>query len=529
MIKPGDGKMTELMDAATAHLTAREYRECHALCIEAIKLDPHHGEPYFLLAILTADHDNFQKALELSDRAIACDAHNPKYLALRAKFLTTLNRHEEASDDALRAAELSPVDPFTVDTLGVVFSRIGNHQSAVPFFRMASEHDPQNADYQYNLGSSLKFSGDFAEAETAYSRVLELEPDTYKAYFALTSLKKQTPDDNRIVEMTALLEGCNDADGRLHLGHALAKSHEDIGDYAKALEYLKAGKRQKREQLAYGFSSDQEIFDAALGVGGLPIDPDLKGEGGPIFIVGMPRTGTTLVDRILSSHSKICSVGELTHFGLILKQVTQSGSKFVLDKETLEKAADVDLAAVGQDYARATERLRGGFPFAIDKMPLNFFYASLILAAMPNARIICLRRNPMDACLSNYRQLFRTSYSYYNYSYDLEDTGRYYAQFDRLMGHWSETLPASRFTEVKYEQIIADQDGETRRLLDFCGVEFEEACLNFHQNEAPIATASSVQVRQPLYSSSIGRWKKYGDGLQPLMDILASEGIQINE
>ena len=156
----------------------------------------------------------------------------------------------------------------------------------------------------------------------------------------------------------------------------------------------------------------------------------------------------------------------------------------------------------------------------IDKMPLNFFYAGLIHRAFPDARIIALRRGAMDSCLSNFRQLFSTQYSYYNYTFDLEDIAFFYRQFDSLMSHWRETLPSDRFMEIHYEDIVFDQENQTRRLLEFCNLDFEDACLTFHENAAPVSTASSVQVRQPLYSGSIGRWKKYGDRLEGLRTAL---------
>ena len=239
----------------------------------------------------------------------------------------------------------------------------------------------------------------------------------------------------------------------------------------------------------------------------------------------MPRTGTTLVDRVLSSHSAIVSAGELTNFGLLLKRAVKTSSSFVLDAETLEKIPEVDLAEIGRAYIESTMHIHGGASYFIDKMPLNFFYAPAILAALPQARIIVLRRSAMDTCLSNFRQLFRTNYSYYNYAFDLTDTARFYARFDSLMRHWEEQLPPSRYMETRYEDLVHNFEHEARKLISFCGLEWENACLSFHENVAPVATASSVQVRSPIYSSSIGRWKKYGDALSGLSEALRKEGV----
>jgi len=230
----------------------------------------------------------------------------------------------------------------------------------------------------------------------------------------------------------------------------------------------------------------------------------------------MPRTGTTLVDRILSSHPDVFSAGEMTQFALVIKRMTNTPSNKVLDAETLDASSTLDFAAVGARYLDSTRPRTGHTRRFIDKMPLNFFYAALIHAALPDARIICLRRNPMDTCLSNFRQLFSTRFPYYDYAYDLLDTGRYYERFNALIETWRRVLPAERFIEVDYESIIANQEAETRRLLTFCDLPWNDACLAFHTNAAPVATASSVQVRSPIYTSSVGRWQRYGEKLDPL-------------
>ncbi len=179
---------------------------------------------------------------------------------------------------------------------------------------------------------------------------------------------------------------------------------------------------------------------------------------------------------------------------------------------------------LGADYLASTRPLTGATPRFVDKMPLNVLYAGLIHRALPNARIVCLRRDPMDVCLSNFRQLFATGFSYYDYAYDLEDVARYYVGFDRLVAHWRRTLPADRFTEIAYEDLVADQEGATRRLLAFCALRWDPRCLDFHENRAPVATASSVQVRRPLYSTAVGRWRRYGEALEPMRRVLAEAG-----
>ena len=514
------------LDDAEDRLARHDFRAAHALCLETLKRDPRRARALVLLGILAAQHDNMRKALELFDRALAIDTNDARAHAQRAMCLTALSRAVDARAAAEHAARCKPHDAHTLDTIGVVFSRTGDHARATAFFRLAVARDPKRAEYWYNLGSAERFMGDFAAAEDAHRRVIALEPDHYRAYSSLVSLARQTAEANEIPALEALFAAKNsDPDAALHLGHALAKTHEDLGAHDLALAWLGKAKAGKRRTLGYRPEDDQALFDAAART----FNPAPPGEAGhpstaPIFVVGLPRTGTTLVDRILSSHPEVASAGELTDFALLVKRAAGTRSNRVLDPDTLDAALSLDLGSIGASYEQSARRVVGDSPRFVDKMPLNFFFAPLILRALPNARIIRLRRDPMDAGLSNYRQLFATSFSYYNYAYDLADTGRYVAAFETLMRRWRETLPADRYAEVAYEDLVADLEGETRRMLAFCGLEWDERCLRFHENDAPVATASSVQVRAPIHARSVGRWRRYGDGLAPLKAALEAGG-----
>lgn len=312
-----------------------------------------------------------------------------------------------------------------------------------------------------------------------------------------------------------------DVDAELHLCHALAKHHEELKEYARAFVYLERGKRRKRAALRYSIEADATLFAAARETA---VDRGaLEGNGSdsvePVFIVGMPRTGTTLVERILSSHPDVFAAGELTNFALVVKRAARTSSNLVLDAHTLGAAMRLDLTRIGDAYVDSTRPRTGHTRRFIDKMPLNFFYAGLIQRALPRAKIICLRRNALDTCLSNYRQLFATSFSYYNYAYNLLDTGRYYQMFESLAQHWREHL-GDNYCEVQYESVVADTEAEARRLVAFCGLEWHPSCLSFHENSAPVATASSVQVRQPVYHTAVERWRKYETELSELRGLL---------
>ena len=498
-------------------LRKKAYKEVHGGAIEAIKKDVRDPLPYFLLGVIASEHDNYSKALELFSKAVNYGPDVVGYQVHHAKILSTLGLQNAAKVSADKAVNLKTDDVFLLDTLGVIYSRAGYHEAAIPLFEKTVSLNPNKANFHYNLAASAQFIGDFDKAKTAYEDTLRLEPKFYRAWSSLISLKKQTPDSNHLETLIPLFEEASDnAEGQLQLGHAIAKTLEDLGHHHESLEWLLKGKEAKRNQLRYNRTTGQALFSAAKSTSETKQRPSKPSHSSPIFIVGLPRTGTTLVDRILSSHSDVTSAGELNVFAEIIKEKTNTSSNLVMDAETFLQTANLDLSDIGKAYIKNTKDRSQNAVHMVDKMPLNFFYAGLIHRALPNARIIALRRGAMDSCLSNFRQLFSTKYSYYNYTFDLEDTAWFYRQFDDLMAHWRETLPKDRFMEVRYEDIVFDQENQTRRMLDFCGLDWDDACMRFHENAAPVSTASSVQVRQPLYSGSIGRWKKYGDKLDVL-------------
>jgi tetratricopeptide (TPR) repeat protein len=480
--------------------------------------------------MVAASAEQFAKACELVGRAVALTPDRAEYHAQYARCLAVLKNEGEALAAVDRALALEPRNALTLDTIGVVLSRLAAHERAVEVFRRAVVAAPGNPSFQYNLASSLRFLGRFDEAERAYEAAIGVAPRFFRAHSAVAELRKQTPERNHIARLLAALETAgSDADGALHLRHALAKEYEDIGDFGAAFAHLSAGKAAKRRELRYSIDDDRALFAKVQSLFDdervrRPAAGDPSAE--PIFVVGMPRTGTTLVERILSSHSTVLSAGELQNFGLCLKRLAGTPSNRVLDERTLEAGMRVDAVSLGARYIESTRPLTGKTAHFVDKMPLNFFYIGFIHLALPSAKIICLRRHPLDTCLSNFRQMFALGFSYYNYAYDLADIGRYYAMFDRLIAHWTRVLPG-KILQVQYEELVRDQEAQTRRMLDFCGLGWEERCLDFHDNAAPVATASAVQVRKRMYSTSIDRWRHYADSLQPLMRQLEADGISI--
>jgi Tfp pilus assembly protein PilF len=514
-----------LHQAETA-LAAGDARESHRLCMEAIRLDPRSPEPFALLGLIAADHSNHPKALEVFDRALAIDPSHGRTLAWKAKSLLALQRFGEAADTARRGAASGPTEARVLDALGVVLARMGHHAEAQALFAQAVQAKPVQGAYHYNLGASLQFLGRFAEAEVAFRRAIDRSPQMTRAYAALVQLRRQTAEDGLVAPLQTLFEKAESAEERLHLGHALAKSYEDFGDLDTAWAWLLAAKAARRSAAQAREAADAALFAAAAKVRLASVGAGSSGVR-PVFVFGLPRTGTTLIDRILSSHPAIVSAGELTDLGLAVKRAAGTPGRMVLDAATLEGTGAISAAEAGAAYLTSVTRAVGTAPIFIDKMPLNFFYARLIAQALPEAVMIGVRRGAMDSAVSNFRQLFATDYPYYDYAYDLGSTARYVAQYCALAEEWANTLPRHQYLDVWYEDVVADLEGQTKRMLDFLGLPFDPACLSFQDNAAPVSTASAVQVRQPLYSSSVGRWRRYGPGLlDEALRVFAEAGLE---
>lgn len=497
--------------------------------------DPANGKAYVLLGVLTADHDNHAKAIELFERA-SQRQKRPDALALKGRSLIALNRKQEAvgaASEALALAKQAPghVMAHTWDTIGVTLSRAGRHEEAIAPYDEAVSLEPRNGSYHYNRAAALQFLGQMDQAAAAYREAARWNPGDWRALPAAVMLKRVEDASQDIAQLSELFDQAKeagDADGQLHVGHALAKIYEDQKSPKDAMTWLAQAKAAKKEAVGFDLAEIAALFGAAheaLGAQSAMISAEPSDGDAPIFIVGMPRTGTTLTDRILSSHSAMTSAGELADMSLLIKKAAGTSSPLVLDVETLKAQAHCNAKSVGDAYLRGVRDTLGLEGRFTDKMPLNVFFVPFILRAIPSARVICLDRFPPDTVLSNYKQLFATGFSYYNYSYDLEWTAQYTAHFFKLLAAYEKLLPPRRFQRLSYEGLVDAIEPETRKTLAFAGLPFEEACLSFQDNQAPVATASSAQVRQPLYRTALGRWKRYQDDLMPALDVLIKEGL----
>ncbi len=499
-------------------------------CLKILHLDKQHADGYFLLGMVSVALQRFSNAREFIEKARELDPSRVEYTTQLARCLAMLRLDVEAAEVAEQALAQEPKTALTLDTLGVVLSRLGKHEEAVEMFRQAVREDSETPSYYFNLASSLKFLGQFEEAERAYEAALNKNPRFYKAHSALSQLRRQTPKKNHIRRLEGLLRNVGDnVAGEVHLRHALAKELEDLGEYSRSFEHLRLGKQRRSTELGYESARDRAMFDAltrAFPTAEQACQFDTSENAPALFVVGMPRTGTTLVERILSSHSKVSSAGELQTFGLLLKRLAETKSPGMLDPETIARSQQLNLQGLGNAYVQAGRRAANTSGVFVDKMPLNFLYAGFIRRALPNARMVCLLRHPMDTVLSNFRQLFSLQVSYYDYAYTLEDIARYHLMFRDLLDHWDKVLP-ELILRVNYEDLVANQVGETERLLSHCGLGWEEACLDFTRNTSAVATASAVQVRESLYTRAVHRWKNYERELEPARRIFEAAGLAI--
>ena len=456
----------------------------------AQSLDPDHPAARMLLVDLLLEQGQRDESLAILDQlSVDGDAHPPRLLQDVAQRYTMLGLHAEAERCHARALK----------------------------------QQPDNPQFIYNHATSLIALGRLAEAEAALDRVIELKPDDSDAWYNRATLRKQTPDHNHVEAIEAqLAKTPPQSPSRVALGYALAKELEDLRQNPRSFAALKNAADLRRRNLRYRVEDDIEtmqLISTAFGSGFFARTHTGHDDARPLFIVGLPRSGTTLVDRILSSHSAISSRGETSDFVMAL--VKQAG-KVKGKAELVQRSTTLDFTNLGRAYC--ANLADTGRERQIDKTPVNFLYLGLIVAALPNARIIHLRRNPMDACYAMYKTLFRMAYPF---SYDLGDLVRYWVGYDRLMRHWRRLLPGSQFIEIAYEDLVADQEGVSRQLIEFVGLPWQDECLAFERNPEPSLTASAAQVRQPIYSSSVALWRRYENELAPLRAAFEAAGVAI--
>jgi tetratricopeptide (TPR) repeat protein len=511
----------QLYAQAVDELNRGNWRRAYDLASMLLRQGASLAGVHFVAGFAAMEMHRLQAAKDHLKQAATLNPQRVDYKMHLARALAKDRSMKEAVEVADQALAMAPQDTGILDALGVIYTQANAHRKAVDLFRRVATIMPAHAGYRFNLATSLTFAGDFDGAEHEYEACIGIDPLHWKAHLGLSQLRKWSASRNHIQRLESLLPmAADNDDGSMYLNLALAKEYEDLQQFARSFDHLSRGKAAKRTARNYSSARDEELFDAlASSFQGPESSRRGCGSSEPIFVVGMPRSGTTLVERILSSHPAVHSSGELQNFGVCLKRASGSRTPYMLDADTIARSRDLDWRRLGEAYVESTRPDTGHVAHFIDKLPHNFLYLGYIARALPEARIIHLHRDPIDTCLSNFRQLFALTSPYYDYSFNLMDTGRYYLMYQRLMQHWHRALPG-RILDVRYEDLVDSQETETERMLEFCDLPWNDACLRFEDNDAPVATASATQVRQSMNRTSLQRWKKYEDQIGDLIALL---------
>lgn len=417
------------------------------------------------------------------------------------------------------------MDPGFIDAgmrLAESYQQTGEADHAQRTCQRLLKAKPGNVVIRYTLANLLKARGQLEEAGEMYQQIMARQPDYTQAHFTYSGIHKyKEPSDPHIATMQALYEQESLTRGkRIHLAFALAKAFEDLGEYVKSFGYLETGNRLRGQEFGYDIESDKALMQSIMSAFTVEamsrVQVEAQTSDRPIFIVGMPRSGTSLVEKIIASHSAVHGAGELDYIfalgtGLFLKQ---SPNYCFLPLDRYSKSA---FETFGKSYLEQVALLDRNSSFVSDKMPFNMMMLGLIRMTLPNARIIHCVRDARDTCLSIYKQNFTTAN--YRFAYDQKTTAQFHNQYRQLMAHWHNVMPGVIY-DVVYEDLTRNPEEEIRKLLKACNLDFEESCLDFSKSEGMVRTASFWQVRQPMYTSSVRLWEKYGDALQPMLEAL---------
>ncbi|MEA2779957.1 MAG: hypothetical protein QOK29_1501 [Rhodospirillaceae bacterium] len=490
----------------------------------AIELNPDLAPAHNNLGIVLKELDRLDEAVACYRRAVElapgfAEAHNNLGNALRA-----LKRHDEAIASYRRTLELRPDYAEAHNNLGNVLRDLERPEEAIACYRRALALKPDNAELHNNLGRALQEAGALDEAAQAFDQAIGLDPTLADAYFNRTRVGKIRSGDAILAAMEHMARGTESlpAKDRISLHFALGKAYEDLGRHDEAFRELAEGNRLRWAALDYDEAARRRRFERIEAAftpslmaskAGLGSDSDL-----PIFVIGFPRSGTTLTEQILASHPQVHGAGELSHLWDIAAAMHAHFDPTVTFPECLKLLHPNDFLVLGEAYLERLPVRDRAISRIVDKRPENFMFAGLIQLILPEARILHVRRNPLDVCVSCFSLPLGGDLECAS---DLGALGRYYGMYLRLMEHWRRVLPAEAMLEIQYEDLIGDLEGQGRRMLEYCDLPWDDRCLAFHETDRLVATPSMTQVRQPLYRSSVERWRRYEKHLGPLRDALA--------
>jgi tetratricopeptide (TPR) repeat protein len=485
----------------------------------ALAINPDHQEAHTNLANTFYDQGDFEDAMAHYSRVLDlnpnhADIHNNLGVILKAQ-----GRMDEAIAHYRHAIAINPGHAEAHNNLGNVFKGLDRLDDAIAQYRLAIAINADSADAHNNLSNLLKDQGMFDDAMAHYERAIAIRPDYAEAHFNRAEIKTFQQGDADLAALEGMA-GRDDlpANKTTYVHFALAKALEDSGDYVRAFEQLRKGNDLKRRQINYDerdcmrFSRRiSAAFDAGL-FDRFPEEGDPSST--PIFVLGMPRSGSTLIEQILASHPQIHAAGELVDLEMAVKSVLNTSSHPLSYPECAPDLDSDSWRRIGRQYLARLPVLANGKIRIVNKLPANFLHVGLIRLILPNARIIHTMRDPIDTCVSCYSKLFASGQYF---SYDLGELGRFYRCYTELMSHWRSVLPPGFMLDVSYEEVVDDLEGQARRLIDYCGLPWDDRCLTFHRTSRAVKTASAVQVRKPLFRSSLQRWRKYEADIAPLL------------
>lgn len=488
---------------------------------KAAQLAPSNANYHRNLGELLRRLGKLDEAIQMHRRATAlapntCENHFHLALALNDKAA-----YADAEKSYRRAIELKPTYGEAWNNLGACLEKQGKKQDSEDAYTHAAKINPRHAEAQNNIGAIYSEQGKLDEARRCFEAAIEAKPEFVEAHYNLSSLKTYKKGDAHLAMLEAVLskEEQLPVASRIRYNFALGKALDDTQQFERAFDaYAEGNRLQHAEQpcnellLNEVAESIPKVFTSAF----LKKAPATKDTHTPVFIVGMPRSGTTLIEQILSSHDGVFGAGELS----FMDDAVQSFGGNQKRKNFTQWAAhmtDADFKALGETYMQRTKALAPGKQYITDKMPANFFYVGMIYRALPNAKIINAMRDPMDSCFSCYSRLFNQSMPF---AYNQETLGRYFVRYTKLMNYWQSVLPEGTILNLQYEDMVADNETQSRRLLEYLGLPWDKKCLEFYKNDRLVQTASITQVRKPIYKTSVKRWEHFAKDLQPLMDIV---------
>jgi tetratricopeptide (TPR) repeat protein len=514
--KPAGMGRSDVADLLAAgrklHETGR-FAEAEIQYQRVLATQPDNADALNLLGIVAYRTGRQELAVELFQQAIQKNGRDPSYFSNLGNAFHGQGRLDEAVAAYRQAITIKPDYAEAHSNLGVTLEQQGKLDEAMSEYHQAIRIKPDYADAYSNLGVALEEQGKLDQALDAFKKAIELAPNRAVTYRLLGDVKRFSANDPHLAAMEEMAQNMASlsAEDQIDLHFALGKAHADVDDHEQSFRNLLLGNALKRQRISYDGADIRELCNHIRSLFAPELMRSKRGLGDPspkpVFIIGMPRSGTTLVEQILASHHSVFGAGELDYVPNTVEMLSGRDAVWTDFEEQVRQ--------LGASYLRSINTLAPNAVRIVDKMPVNFLFAGLIHLALPNARLIHTHRDPIDTCVSCFSKLFTKGNLY---SYDLAELGGYYRAYESLMEHWRRVLPPGVMLEVQYENVIANLDGEARRIIAHCGLEWEDACLSFYETDRPVRT--TVEVRQSIYRSSIGRWRRYEHHLGPLIAAL---------